>query len=603
MANPRDINFIKSKDVVEESLFLDLKQFEERTVIDALISTVSTLKQKLYDQAVILSEGFLLDQATGVQLDIIGEELGIPRLGQDDITYRIFLQLASYKSKSVGTRPEIIDIVSRIVGGPLDEILTYSGVSKSVDISLFLACFDSKTTTEELLETFPLVTSHRVVDRFGTGWVFNSENSPVEQKNDSGFVSVFDQTPELSGSGGSRLGTLVSSSDSFQTQFPYTGLADRYTDTYLGFGTTQVLTREFKNGFLQLRRASDDSLKIINALNGQINIQNIVDFDDTSDMFVVRWYDQVTGFDFHQPLSGLQPKFDPSDRSISFDLFDDTLSLSGLNPHQNATVIVDTVFGNTLSIQDIDTTFNCPLLKKLTGLVLVERPLKLGEYNSYVRLTNTSKKIFIGTTVDSTIFHRVDTSRDGGDYQIDFHGDNDVNFSTTSNNVTTDLNLEGLLAPYTVTFTYDMYKDVQINNFDISGNNLYGYFPRVNEMNGLVNLNVSSNNISGNLPDLSKLTNLYYVNASNNNITGYVSHNESGVFPISPSVGEVYLQNNNLKESTVDRVLLDLVEGGRTSIEGVCIVNLSGTGNSPPSPAGIASVNTLINRGWTVTIN
>lgn len=603
MATPRDINFIKSKDVAEESLFLDLKQFEERTIIEGLINTVSALKQVVYDQAVILAESFLLDQASGAQLDAVGEELGIPRLGQDDITYRIFLQLAAYKSKSIGTRPEIIDIVSKIVGGPLDEILTYSGVSKSVDISLFLACFDNKTTTEELLEAFPLVTSHRVVDRFGTGWIFNSEQSPTEQRVGSGFISVFDEIPNIDNIGGSRLGTLVSSSDSYQTEFQYTGLADRYRSTYMGFGTTKILTRNFTNGLIQLRRSSDNNITTIRSINNELNEQDIVDFNDGSDMFVVRWYDQLSNLDFYQPVQLQQPSFNPNDKSITFDLVDDSLTVSGVNSYTNGAIIVNTLYGNVLSIQDIGSTLSCPSFSKLKGVVVVERPLKLGEYNSYVRLANTPKKVFIGTTTKQSIYHNINTTRTLGNYQINFYGGNESTYSTTNNNTTTDLALNGLTSPYTMTLTYDMFRDSSLSVFNISGNNLYGYFPAIQEMTGVTVIDISLNNIEGSIADISRLTTLSYLDVSGNNLSGYLSHDEVGVIAVSPVLGELYAQDNNLSQVAVDRLLLDLVTAGRTSVEGTCVVNLGGTGNSTPSISGAISASTLISRGWTVTTN
>lgn len=603
MATPRDIDFIKSKDVVEESLFLDLVQFEERPVIESIIKTVAQQKQKLYDEAVNLAASFLLDVAQGTQLDLIGEELGIPRLGQDDTTYRVFLQLTSYKSKSVGTRPEIIDIVSRIVGGSLDEILTYSGINKSIDVSLFLACYDSKTTVEELIETFPLVSNHRVIDRFGRGFVFNSELRPRPQQPNTGFTSVFDEIPSFNRGGGSRIGTLISASDSFNQAFPYVGVADRYKPTYASFGTSKILTRDFDNGFFQLRRSSDNTTVIVGAINFNINQQTIEDFDDGSTLYMVRWYNQSGDFDFYQPNNSLQPTFNPSDNSLTFDLVNDELSSSSFTPYEAGALIVNTVYGNVLSVQDINSTMKVPPFLKTKGLVVVERPLKLGEYNSYVRLANTPKKLFIGVTTDSTIFHNVTTTRTDGNYQIDFYGGNGNSFSTNLNNTISNLSSNGLTGPYEITIPFEAALDISLSIFDISGNNLIGFFPDISYVTGLSSFNIANNQIEGSVSKLHRLTSLASIDIRNNKISGYTSHIEDGVLPINPSLGVFNAQNNLLTQKAVDTLLADFVQGGRTSEDGLCELTLDGTGNSAPSSQGITNKNILITRGWTVLTN
>lgn len=602
MTTPRDINFIKSKDVTEESLFLDLKQFEERPVIGAIIKTVASMKQSLYDEAVVLAEVFLLDLASGQQLDTIGEELGIPRLGQDDNTYRVFLQLTSYKARNTGTRPELINIISRIVGGELDNIVTYSGIHKSSDLSLFLACFDTQVVVDELKEALPILTNYRIIDRFGNPLLFNSEIVPALQREDTGLGSVFDEVPNLTEEF-SKIGSLVSSADSYITEFPYTGVVDRFKETTSGFGTSAKLTRDSDGSFIKIRRSSDDTTLTIGSINNQIDGQDIIDFVGVSNAFVVEWFDQVGGFHFVQNTNSLQPQLDINDISMTFDLVDDELSVSGLTPFENGAFIINTVYGNVQSLQDIPSTIVAPPFLKLKELIVISRKPKLGEYNSYVRMFNTPKQIFIGSTTNSTIFHRVDTTRVDGNYQIDFYGGNEASYSVTTNNTTTDLVANGLTSPFAITIPFDTYRDGLLTVFDISGNSLNGYFPNFEFMTGITTVNLSSNLIQGNVCDLSRLTNLTSMDVSNNQIVGYLSHTEVGVLPIAPALGEFNAQNNLLSQNAVDKLLADFVEGGRTSADGTCVLTLDGTGNSAPSAQGTTDKNTLISRGWTVLTN
>jgi hypothetical protein len=61
------------------------------------------------------------------------------------------------------------------------------------------------------------------------------------------------------------------------------------------------------------------------------------------------------------------------------------------------------------------------------------------------------------------------------------------------------------------------------------------------------------------------------------------------------------LSSNLFTQAAIDAILAAFVTAGRVS--GTRTLNLGGTGNASPSVAGLASVSTLVTRGWTVTYN
>jgi hypothetical protein len=98
--------------------------------------------------------------------------------------------------------------------------------------------------------------------------------------------------------------------------------------------------------------------------------------------------------------------------------------------------------------------------------------------------------------------------------------------------------------------------------------------------NQLTSLDISSN---GNLIDL------------------YCDNNQLTTLDISSNTNllSVYCVNNYLSESAIDNILSNLVSFGLST----GFLDLSGGSNAGPSVAGIADVNTLQSRGWSVTVN
>lgn len=65
----------------------------------------------------------------------------------------------------------------------------------------------------------------------------------------------------------------------------------------------------------------------------------------------------------------------------------------------------------------------------------------------------------------------------------------------------------------------------------------------------------------------------------------------------------VYFNGDKLPQSEVDEVLKWCLDGGRTSIDGVCYVDLRGSLMACPSSTGFGYVDILSGRGWNVQVN
>lgn len=206
MTTKTDVNHIVAKDIETEMLELDLLQFLDLPNMDAMTKIMAKMNQEVYDVFLQLAEGFLLDNAIGSQLDIIGSILGTPRINSDDDAYRTVLKIRGYRTRTHGTRSEIIDISSRFTGVDPSGIDTYTGGNKSVDIAFFTGCLDQQSAARELTKIFPVVTNYRLVSKAGSPFTFTSLYTLEPDNENKGFSSVFDNSYTTQGG---RLGSLI----------------------------------------------------------------------------------------------------------------------------------------------------------------------------------------------------------------------------------------------------------------------------------------------------------------------------------------------------------------------------------------------------------
>ena len=110
----------------------------------------------------------------------------------------------------------------------------------------------------------------------------------------------------------------------------------------------------------------------------------------------------------------------------------------------------------------------------------------------------------------------------------------------------------------------------------------------VSNLTSLVFLRCSSNSIS--VLDVSNSTSLVYLHCSGNSIS---------VLDVSAltSLATLYCYNNSMDQAMVDTVLCDM------AVHGTSNGTLNISGNAVPSGTGLTCRDTLVSRGWTVTVD
>lgn len=132
----------------------------------------------LYDLAV----NRLITNASGIYLDDLGARFQIYRNGLDDDSYRSVLFLRTGEAQKHGTRPEIINILRKLLGD--ESVSTYKGYKYRFDIAMSSPCFDPNSTAEDIANLMPLVTDLRIVEGLGVPFGFDGDDES------GGFGSV-----------------------------------------------------------------------------------------------------------------------------------------------------------------------------------------------------------------------------------------------------------------------------------------------------------------------------------------------------------------------------------------------------------------------------
>lgn len=154
--------------VINSAVSLLPWQFRNSENIIKLISIISEMKQKLDDVVVDVAKQRLIATAYGQQLDNIGLELGVERKGSSDEGYRVVLQIRMLRRKSQGTRPNVVDIISRFTGTEPENIDIYSGKNKSISIVFNEGCADINNTIDEMIKILPILSNFRIATKVGT---------------------------------------------------------------------------------------------------------------------------------------------------------------------------------------------------------------------------------------------------------------------------------------------------------------------------------------------------------------------------------------------------------------------------------------------------
>lgn len=192
MANSVD-HIQYNPDYVKDTFDLLLEQFKGSDNLVKLLQVIASMKKQIDDEVIFLGKHRTIDTGTGIVLDNIGEELGVPRNGASDDDYRNVLKIRSYRTKTSGTMPEIIDLLVRFTGVDAQSINIYIGGQKSFDIAFYEGCLNAEKAEEELTEIFPILSSYRLLLKSGTPFGFGSVYDETPSDVFQGFGSLFDE--------------------------------------------------------------------------------------------------------------------------------------------------------------------------------------------------------------------------------------------------------------------------------------------------------------------------------------------------------------------------------------------------------------------------
>lgn len=140
-----------------------------------------------------LAEYRLLVNAQGVVLDDIGKQMGLYRNGQSDDDFRTILLIRQAAAGKGGTRPQVEETLQNLFGTTNWSL--YKGTNYRIDLYASSPCFDLVNISEDIVETFPIMTQLRIVetDYLNMGFGFEGDEDA------GGFGSSNDESASEAG--------------------------------------------------------------------------------------------------------------------------------------------------------------------------------------------------------------------------------------------------------------------------------------------------------------------------------------------------------------------------------------------------------------------
>ncbi len=169
------------QDIVQNTKDLAFNQFKDSVNINKILEIFGAHREEMEQDAVNFSLGFLISNAVGSQLDVIGDFLNLPRYGEDDETYRRRIKLNAYGANANISRDSIVEMITLIFGQSPE---LYFGLYQDYYFYVQAGCFDQDTVGSEIERFMPLVSRSQVIETEATPFGFEGDDEA------GGFGSV-----------------------------------------------------------------------------------------------------------------------------------------------------------------------------------------------------------------------------------------------------------------------------------------------------------------------------------------------------------------------------------------------------------------------------
>lgn len=188
-----DSNFIKPLDSFVSEVINYLPDYLRKDNLVKFMTVFLDRLEALDNSFIQLAEYRLLVNAQGVVLDDIGTQMGLYRNGQSDDDFRTILLIRQAAAGKGGTRPQVEEALQNLFSATNWSL--YKGTNYRIDLYASSPCFDLVNISEDIVETFPIMTQLRIVetDYLNMGFGFEGDEDA------GGFGSSNDESASEAG--------------------------------------------------------------------------------------------------------------------------------------------------------------------------------------------------------------------------------------------------------------------------------------------------------------------------------------------------------------------------------------------------------------------
>ena len=188
-----DSNFIKPLDSFVSEVINYLPDYLRKDNLVKFMTVFLDRLEALDNSFIQLAEYRLLVNAQGVVLDDIGTQMGLYRNGQSDDDFRTILLIRQASAGKGGTRPQVEEALQNLFSTTNWSL--YKGTNYRIDLYALSPCFDLVNISEDIVETFPIMTQLRIVetDYLNMGFGFEGDEDA------GGFGSSNDESASEAG--------------------------------------------------------------------------------------------------------------------------------------------------------------------------------------------------------------------------------------------------------------------------------------------------------------------------------------------------------------------------------------------------------------------